>query len=111
MSPVFVMSPSSLLHGFDFVSEGSKLGQPCKIALVGSDDGDSLAGRAHGDEGIVGESSPANLLVMVLNSKPGKHFSSLRPVIESGHEDSLGTFKVALQAFNDAAVRLGDSRV
>ena len=66
-----------LLHGFDFVSEASKLGQSRKIALVGCDDGDSLARRTHGDEGIIGQSSPANLLVIVLNGKPSQHLASL----------------------------------
>ena len=68
---------STRLYSFDFVSEGSKSGKPGKVALVGSYDGDSLPSGAHGDEGIVGQASLSNLLVIVLDGKPGQHFASL----------------------------------
>jgi hypothetical protein len=91
--------------------EGVKLGEAAKISFIGRDDGNPAAARAHGQQGIIGQTSLSNLFVVISGSQAGQQLSSQSPIVEVRHEHPSGLVEVALQPLDDSRVTWLHSRI
>jgi len=84
--------------------EGSKFRKLAKITRVGSYHGYSKTRCAHGNQSVIGQSTPSYLLVIVLRTKTSEDFSGLSPVPQIGDQNPPRLFEITLETFHNVPI-------
>src|SRR5271156_6238292 len=82
----------------------AKLCKMCKIPLVRRKHCDAGPNRAGGYQCVVCQSCLSNSLESILLRQPGQNLSSIGPIAQAWDKQSLRSFKIAFQLFQNPMI-------